>query len=69
MKCRVYRDRENGKVKLSQENFTWEMLTRYSLLNISPAPSPTEAGVELPAPEEITDEEVKEVEHLPFRER
>ena len=68
LKCRIFRDKEKGIMKLCQESFVWEMLTRHNLLNIKPADSPGDPNAKLRPPEEIEDEEVQAYKDYPFRE-
>ena len=68
LKTRIHRDKKRGILKISQENFVWEMLTRHGFLNIKGADTPTEANVQLPAPEAVTDEEASYWSKYPIRE-
>ena len=68
LKIRIYRDKKEGLLKLSQESFTWEFLTRFDILTLKSAPTPTEYGVTLPRPEDVSDEKVEEMRGKPVRE-
>ena len=68
LKCRIHRDKEAGIIKFEQEAFVWEFLTRHGLLDIKGADSPADPDVQLPAPEEVTDDEVRKWELYPIRE-
>ena len=68
LKMRVYRDKKAGIMKLSQENFVWEFLTRFNLLNIKGSESPTDPKTSLPPASEVTDEEVDSMKDYPVRE-
>jgi hypothetical protein len=68
LKCRIHRDKVKGVLKLSQENFTWEFLSRHGFLDVKGAETPTASGARLPAPEDVTDEEVAVWSAYPVRE-
>ena len=68
LKMRVYRDKEKGIIKLSQESFVWEFLTRHGFLSVKPASTPADPKVVLPDPKEVTEDQIREVKDYPFRE-
>ena len=68
LKTRIYRDRERGILKISQEAYTLEVLTRFDMLGCNGAPTPFPAKVDLPDPSEVTEVMEKDAKDLPIRE-
>ena len=68
LKMRVFRDKKKGIMKLSQESYIWEFLSRHGLLDVKGVDTPAEWNVKLPDPNDVTDKMVEEVKDKPFRE-
>jgi hypothetical protein len=68
LKCRIQRDREAGILRIDQEAFVLELLSRHGLLDVHESDAPAEANTVLPAPDEIGDEEFEKFSTYPIRE-
>jgi histone deacetylase 1/2 len=68
LKCRIHRDKAAGITKMSQEAFTWEMLTRFEALTCKQYLSPGDCNKPLPNPDDVTDKMMEAAKSLPIRE-
>ena len=68
LKTRIYRDRERGLLKISQESYTLEVLTRFGMLGCKGAETPFMAKLDLPDPDRVTDTMVQGAAKYPILE-
>jgi hypothetical protein len=64
----IKRDKKGGVLKISQEAYVRETLTKFGADHATPAATPGVEGDSLKNPNEVTDEEVAEVAEYRFRE-
>ena len=68
LNTRIYRNRETGVLKVSQEAYIRELLTKFGMEHAKPATTPARENEGLPHPTEVTPEEMAEVKGYRFRE-
>lgn len=68
LKTKIIKDVEKGILKISQESFVLELLSRTGMLNCKGKRTPAATRMELPNPDTVTDEEVREMQKYPIRE-
>ena len=68
LNTRILRDRENGVLKVSQEGYVRELLTKFGMEHAKPADTPANESHDLPHPTDVTDDQVREVKDYRFRE-
>ena len=68
LKTRIYHDRERGILKISQESYTLEVLTRFGMLGCKGAETPFMAKCVLPDPDGVTDAMVADAGKYPILE-
>ena len=68
LNTKISRDRETGVLKVSQEGYIRELLTKFGMSHAHPAMTPAKEVNDLPHPDEVTQEEMDKVKDYRFRE-